>query len=96
MAVLSAGMAIQAAESPETGLLKGRILDDEKNPLPGAVVILDDNSRSAITDVDGFYSFSELTAGNHRVKVTYIGYLPSDKVVSLTDGSTTQNFVMSD
>lgn len=96
MAVLSAGMAIQAAESPETGLLKGRIIDNEKNPLPGAVVILDDNSRSAITDVDGFYSFSGLTAGNHRVKVTYIGYLPSDKVVSLTDGSTTQNFVMSD
>lgn len=96
MAVLSAGMAIQAAESPETGLLKGRILDDEKNPLPGAVVILDDNSRSAITDVDGFYSFTGLPAGNHRVKVTYIGYLPSDKVVSLTDGSTTQNFVMSD
>lgn len=96
MAVLSAGMAIQAAESPETGLLKGRILDDEKNPLPGAVVILDDNSRSAITDVDGFYSFSGLTAGNHRVKVTYIGYLPSDKVVSLTDGGATQNFVMSD
>lgn len=96
MAVLSAGMAIQAAESPETGLLKGRILDDEKNPLPGAVVILDDNSRSAITDADGFYSFTGLPAGNHRVKVTYIGYLPSDKVVSLTDGSTTQNFVMSD
>lgn len=96
LTVLSAGMVIQAAESPATGLLKGRILDDEKNPLPGAVVSLDDNSRSAITDAEGFYSFSGLHSGNHRLKVTYIGFAPSDKVVALNDVDVTQDFVMSD
>lgn len=34
MAILATGMSIHGAENPATGLLKGRILDNENNPLP--------------------------------------------------------------
>lgn len=94
--ILAAGMPAQGAEIRKSGLLKGRILDNEKNPLPGAVVILDDNSRSAVTDADGFYSFADLASGNHNVRVSYIGFAPSTKTVAMTGGDVTQDIVMAD
>lgn len=84
------------ADVQSEGLLKGRILDNENNPLPGAVVTLNDNSRSVITDIDGFYSFSHLPSGNYNLKVAYIGFAPSAKVVKVNGKEVTQNVVMTD
>lgn len=96
MAILATGMSIHGAENPATGLLKGRILDNENNPLPGAVVVLDNNTRSALTDADGFYSFTSLESGNHRLKVTYLGFATSSTTVVIKGNEVTQNIVMSD
>ena len=52
--IFASGMACYGALNSGNGLLKGRIFDNENNPLPGAVVILDDNSSYAVTDVDGY------------------------------------------
>ena len=41
MVALVSGLTMLAADSPKYGLLKGRILDNEKNPLAGAVVVID-------------------------------------------------------
>ena len=76
-------------------MLRGRILDFEKNPLPGAVVILD-NRTSAVADADGFYSFTGLPAGKHTLKVSYIGYSPSAKTVQVADNDLTEDIVMAD
>lgn len=94
--ILFAVISVRGAGNPSVGLLKGRILDSEKNPLPGALVILDDNSCSAVTDADGFYSFASVTAGNHNVRVTYIGFAPSEKTVDVRNGGVTQDIVMTD
>ncbi len=85
-----------AADSPKYGQLKGRILDNEKNPLPGAVVIIDSNKLSAVTDLDGFFSFANLSSGNHNLKVTYIGFLPVSKTIVVSEKSTVDDIVMSD
>ena len=87
---------MQGAETQSSGMLKGRILDNEKNPLPGAVVVLDNNSRSAVTDAEGFYSFANLPAGNHSVKVTYIGFAPSATAVVVAGKDVTKDIIMSD
>ena len=55
--MLAISLTIQGADSGGSRLLKGRILDNEHNPLPGAVVILDGKAHSAVADADGFYSF---------------------------------------
>lgn len=96
MAMLATGISIYGADTPVTGMLKGRILDNENNPLPGAVVTIDGNSRSAVADADGFYSFASLTAGNHALRVTYIGFAPSVRTVIIKGPEMTQDFVMTD
>lgn len=93
---LASSLTIMAADSPKYGQLKGRILDNEKNPLPGAVVIIDGNKLSAVTDLDGFFSFANLSSGNHNLKVTYIGFLPVSKTIVVSEESTVDDIVMSD
>lgn len=93
---LASSLTIMAADSPKYGQLKGRILDNEKNPLPGAVVIIDGNKLSAVTDLDGFFSFANLLSGNHNLKVTYIGFLPVSKTIVVSEESTVDDIVMSD
>ena len=93
---LASSLTIMAADSPKYGQLKGRILDNEKNPLPGAVVIIDSNKLSAVTDLDGFFSFANLSSGNHNLKVTYIGFLPVSKTIVVSEESTVDDIVMSD
>lgn len=46
MVALVSGLTMLAADSPKYGLLKGRILDNEKNPLAGAVVVIDSDKQS--------------------------------------------------
>lgn len=87
---------VRGEEMPSVALLKGRILDTENNPLPGALVCLDDNQRTAITDIDGFYSFSHLTRGTHNLKVSYVGFESSTKNVNVDDNEVTENIVMTD
>ena len=96
LVALASSLTIMAADSPKYGQLKGRILDNEKNPLPGAVVIIDGNKLSAVTDLDGFFSFANLLSGNHNLKVTYIGFLPVSKTIVVSEKSTVDDIVMSD
>lgn len=96
LVALASSLTIMAADSPQYGQLKGRILDNEKNPLPGAVVIIDGNKLSAVTDLDGFFSFANLSSGNHNLKVTYIGFLPVSKTIVVSEKSTVDDIVMSD
>lgn len=94
--MLTVSIAMQGADSPSSLLIKGRVLDDSGNPLPGAVVTLDGKTRSTVTDADGFYSFANLSKGNHALKVAYIGFAPSQKVVAVKGGDVVLDIVMTD
>ena len=95
LVVLASSLTMFAADSLKIGLLKGRVLDNKKNPLPGAVVIIDSNKQSTVTDIDGFFSFADLSSGNHNLKVTYIGFLPVSKTIVVSEESTIDDIVMS-
>lgn len=96
LAVLASGLTMFATDGSKSGYLKGRILDNEKNPLPGAVITIDNNKQSAVTDYDGFFSFANLSSGNHNLKVSYIGFLPVSKTIVVSEASTIDDIVMSD
>lgn len=94
--MLAISLTIQGAASGGSRLLKGRILDNEHNPLPGAVVILDGKAHSAVADADGFYSFSNLESGTHRLNISYLGFVPVSQAIVLADTDVTQDIIMSD
>ena len=79
-------LASWAADSPVPGPIRGRILDGERNPLPGAVVQIDGSCRAAVTDLDGCYAFSNLPEGAHRLSVSYLGFEPVSRELTVSDG----------
>jgi iron complex outermembrane receptor protein len=63
--------------------ISGKVSDQTGAPLPGATITISP-TISTIADVVGKYQLSNLTSGNYKLKVTYIGYQPFEKAVVLT------------
>ncbi len=62
----------------QTGSLEGFVLDKSSNvALIGATVSVDGTSQATISDVDGRYRLTNVKAGFHFLKVTYMGYIDS-------------------
>jgi TonB-dependent receptor len=72
----------------QSGIIRGRILDESKLPMPGANIVLDNSDRGTVSDVNGFFILSGITPGKFLVQVTYIGYQPDSQMVTLAIGET--------
>lgn len=57
-----------------TGKISGRVLDRQKQPLPGANVVLTGTSLGAATDLEGYYNIINIPPGKYRVQFSMIGY----------------------
>jgi hypothetical protein len=64
----------------QTGVLKGRVVDEETNELlPFVNLTLEDSNRvltSFSTDIDGNYFIKPRSTGTFNIKLYYRGYLP--------------------
>lgn len=77
--------------------VKGVVIDEVGNPLPGANITVVGEPLGASTDVDGFYSFvislSDIgDKGSIDLEVSYIGYKTGKATVELTGKEIEQNF----
>lgn len=64
-----------------SGILTGNVLDDKNKALGGAsvqLISLEDSTRrrAALTDEEGYFSFSDIGFGYHRLQISYVGYQP--------------------
>ena len=91
------GMTVAAENSAASyGLLKGRVLDMERNPLPGATVKIGDGRFATVTDVEGEFSFQNVAEGNHTLTVTYLGFIPVKMAVTVVPTGTNIEVMMTD
>lgn len=80
-----------------TATIRGRVLDSEHNILTGAVIYIEDIQAGAVSDVNGYYTISNVTPGEHTVEVSYIGYEPGKTQVNVAQGETLkQEIVLAD
>ena len=70
------------------GTIRGRIVDTSKQTLPGASIYIEKLHTGVTSDVNGYYTFANLTPGTYTVKVSYVGYSPVEmKIISVTFGN---------
>ncbi len=88
IAVIAA--ATSAGDStPETGTLRGRVVDAETGrPLCHANVLLKGTTRGALTDSLGVFEF-RLVGGEYTIQVLYLGYKPHKESVVVEPGELT-------
>ena len=75
--------------SANLGAIRGRIVDEAKHTLPGASIWISSLQEGAVSDVDGYYSLSNLNPGTYTLEVTYVGFAPKEVLVEVVAGKTT-------
>ena len=76
--------AADTAASPMRRVaLTGRVRDAKSGePLPGANVVMRDMQAGASTDRNGYFVLSSLPPGPYRVRISYLGYAPTDTTLT--------------
>ncbi|MCD8539313.1 MAG: carboxypeptidase-like regulatory domain-containing protein [Leadbetterella sp.] len=76
--------------SQNSGTISGKVIDKEGNlSLPGATLALDGNKRYTISNQTGDFEFLNVPAGKYTVSVSYIGYQPLSREVTVAAGQNT-------
>jgi hypothetical protein len=76
-------LVFAAAASAQTGAVSGRVIDQAtRGALPGAAIVVDGSSLSAVSDRDGRFRIAGIPPGPVTLIVTYIGR--ADTRMSLT------------
>lgn len=91
------GQAEEDEKDGNKGSLTGRIVDSENLPLPGAAVIIKLLNKGTVTDNNGVYRLLGLNPGEYVVTVSYVGFKPVEKKVTINDDKPqTLNFQLTD
>jgi TonB-dependent receptor len=77
-----------AAMAEPSGVIKGRVLDADNLSLPGAAVFIESINKGAISDNYGYFTITGIPGGAYQLSVTYIGFNPDEKEVSVEEGAT--------
>ena len=86
-ATVNTAIADEKANVTKQGTVRGRIIDATKQTLPGASIYV-------TSDVNGFYTFSNLDPGTYTVKVSYVGYSPVELKITIPAGRTLEKDVV--
>jgi TonB-linked SusC/RagA family outer membrane protein len=61
------------AKTQDRGSIKGKVVDEKSEPLPGATVIVPGTGATAISGVDGSYTLN-IVPGTYTVEASFISY----------------------
>ena len=81
-------MVTGALAQPTTGTVKGTLTDDSGGVIPAATVSLAGNgvAKTAQTQADGTYTFAGLKPGDYTVTLSFPGFQPFRKLVTVAPG----------
>src|SRR5208283_2692024 len=85
-------IASVAAAQPSTGTVKGALTDESGAGIPAATLTISNTAgkRAAQSQSDGTYTFSGVQPGDYTVSVTYSGFAPCNKAITVSAGATVQ------
>jgi iron complex outermembrane recepter protein len=78
-----------AFANAQTGTIKGVVKDINGNPLNGASVTIEGQSRGTSTDATGSYSI-KVPPGTYTILISYVGQAPQKTTVTVMTGGTTE------
>ena len=95
LAFSSAALVLPASEamaqSAGTLTIKGRVLDNNGQPVVGAAVVQKGTTNGTVTDIDGNYVLN--APANSEISVSFIGY---DSATEAVGGRSSINFTLAE
>lgn len=77
------------AFAQQTGSVSGRVLDEQKQGLPGVTVVVEGVSLGNSSNADGTYSIQNVPAGTQTLIFSFIGFNTQRQTVTVTAGQNT-------
>lgn len=93
------GMLLPGIVLAQDTVIQGTVTDAGGEALIGANVVIEQLVLGGSTDLNGRYSFSvdpSHVGKTYRLTAKFVGYTPESRVVTLTAGTMTQNFTLSE
>lgn len=79
------------------GMLSGKVLSREKEPLIGATVLIQSQGSGTVTDNEGGYVMEDLAEGTCTVTASYLGYESISKSIKIKASTNNQlNFILAE
>jgi hypothetical protein len=86
---------MRAAEAQERkGSISGHVMDVNHDALVGARVEVQPNGYAVTTDAQGAFTISDLVPGKYTLTVSYVGFKPFSKDVTVASGVTNADAVL--
>lgn len=82
-----ASLAAEVVEETSLGIISGQVTDTERHTLPGATIQIESLHTGVTADINGFYKLPNIKPGIYTLKVSYVGYTPIYKKVSVTNSN---------
>ncbi|MBE9663322.1 carboxypeptidase-like regulatory domain-containing protein [Mucilaginibacter myungsuensis] len=82
------------ASAQQTFTLSGTVTDDKGVTLPSATVFLSGTTRVSPTDLQGKFSFPQMSPGTYQLSASMVGFEPYSKSVVIRDSSVTANIIL--
>ncbi len=80
-----------SAFAQTSGKLKGRVVDNNGDPLIGVNILVKGTTTGTTTDVDGYYAILNLRTGTYSVEFRYVGYQSQNVTdIHITPDQTTE------
>jgi len=76
----------------QKGSIKGKVLDETNQPLPGATITIDGTTLGGNTDANGNYTISGVNPGNYTLTAKFVGYAASKQTITVGSSVITVNF----
>src|SRR5579872_2561132 len=76
----------------QKGSIKGKVVDETNQPLPGASVSIDGTTLGATTDANGLYTIAGVNAGNYTLTAKFIGYVAGKQTITVGSSIITIDF----
>ncbi|MEM7658938.1 MAG: TonB-dependent receptor [Bacteroidota bacterium] len=89
ISILSVLLLLSMSVHAQNGTLRGRIIGQDKLPLPGATITTGDG-LGAISDRDGFYTILKVAEGTQLLTVSYIGFSSQTRTIEVKGGQTNE------
>ncbi len=93
--LLIVALGLTFLSNAQKGGLKGVVLDENKQPLPGASVMIVKTKTGTATDFDGNYALLSIVNGTYKVLVSFIGYETLESTITIHNKITKKDFILS-
>ncbi len=90
--LLCAFLMMSVMAFAQTGSIKGKVLDETSQPLPGAAVTIDGTTIGSVTDNSGNYTISGVKPGNYSVTAKFVGYVAIKQTITVGTSVVTLDF----